>query len=396
MADDDLNPYQYRLLGHYIRVEECWESVRTTARITRMSVGMVVKTRQALVDLGYIQVEESEKGTYLVEVIDRMAENVSRYAEQAAKKKQRSSNEQGKNQVKGVHHMNASVHHMNTSKLEGVHQVNQRITITLEEEQKESAAPVGTDSLSGDTLVTNGEALLEQALADVEVSLPIEAALEPPTHADNLPESPKKLPRPRKAKAAPGSDVALRLSKETRDQLMQAACYAFNEPKGGYTAKLGYFFAGMLKKDPDKKSDDLVSWQPDPSATPELIPLEIIGFTLWYARHHDTCKTFAEQKRLPQTPEILRKHWDRWLARIPADPKFYPYWTGEAKPILEGLMRGEKLRPKTYSEPKPGISTESGGTVAPASKTFERSKETAFIDRREEGALDTLGELFGA
>src|SRR5688572_30570676 len=105
MADDDLGPYEYRLLGHYIRVGECWESVRTTAQITKMSVGMVVKTRKGLATLGYIQVEPHPKEeTYLVTVVDRMAENVARYSGQAAEKKRRSSGEQSKNTV---HQVNA-------------------------------------------------------------------------------------------------------------------------------------------------------------------------------------------------------------------------------------------------------------------------------------------------
>lgn len=83
MADDDLNPYQYRLLGHYIRVGKCWEGTRKTAKKTKMSLGMVVKTRQELADLGYIRLEfpETQAETMRVIVLDRMAENVRRYTE---------------------------------------------------------------------------------------------------------------------------------------------------------------------------------------------------------------------------------------------------------------------------------------------------------------------------
>lgn len=122
MADDDLNPYEYRLLGHYRRVcgegkdGHCWEAVRTTAKITRMSVGKVVSTRQRLSELGYIKILEpgNETQTTVIVVLDRMPENVARYYIE------RSPHEQS------VHHMNASVH-----------QVNERITIEEEPIKKE-------------------------------------------------------------------------------------------------------------------------------------------------------------------------------------------------------------------------------------------------------------------
>lgn len=114
MADDDLGPYEYRLLGHYVRVcgsgGECWESTRTTAEKTKMSVGMVSKARKELERLGYIKVaENSQHKTMTIIVVDRMAENSSRYGSKPA---ECSPHEQ-------------SVHHMNKS----VHQVKQRKTI---------------------------------------------------------------------------------------------------------------------------------------------------------------------------------------------------------------------------------------------------------------------------
>lgn len=117
MADDDLNPYQYRLLGHYIRVGECWKSVRRTAKDAKISVGMVVKTRNELVDLGYIRVQHRDDDTCLVTVIDRMTENVARYA----------------NCSPHEH----TVHTVNTP----VHDMNQRIT--QEEEPNKNGTPNG-------------------------------------------------------------------------------------------------------------------------------------------------------------------------------------------------------------------------------------------------------------
>jgi hypothetical protein len=129
MADDDLDPYQYRLLGHYKRVcgkkGACWESTRTTAKITRMSVGKVSKTRLELESLGYIHMEERANDTLRITMIDRMADNVARYVE-------RSPDEQG------VHEVNtAFTPRTRRSRGEqGVHEVKQRITNEEEPSQE--------------------------------------------------------------------------------------------------------------------------------------------------------------------------------------------------------------------------------------------------------------------
>lgn len=91
MADDDLDVYEYRLLGHYIRVGLTYEGTRTTANKTKMSVGKVVSTRNKLEEKGYITMQkpETQADTVIVTIVDRMAENVARYS------KERSSGEQG-------------------------------------------------------------------------------------------------------------------------------------------------------------------------------------------------------------------------------------------------------------------------------------------------------------
>lgn len=123
MADDDLNPYQYRLLAHFKRVcgteGKCFQGTRGIAKVCQMSVGKVVSTRRELEKLGYIRIVERPDSTLLITIVDRMSENVARYS-------RRSPDEQG-------------VHHMNT----GVHEVNQRITLEEEPPKKESA-PIGT------------------------------------------------------------------------------------------------------------------------------------------------------------------------------------------------------------------------------------------------------------
>lgn len=108
MADDDLDPYQYRLLAHYKRVcgknGECYQSTRTVAEVCQMSVGKVASVRRELETMGYIRILERGDTTFLITIIDRMKENVERYAK-------RSQDEHS------VHEVNANVH-----------EVKQRIT----------------------------------------------------------------------------------------------------------------------------------------------------------------------------------------------------------------------------------------------------------------------------
>lgn len=88
MAEDDLDPFQYRLLAHYIR----WydgkpypESIRQTASATKMSVNKVQSALDELSALGYLEVyrptqQEARNGaTIKVKVIDRWMENINRY-----------------------------------------------------------------------------------------------------------------------------------------------------------------------------------------------------------------------------------------------------------------------------------------------------------------------------
>lgn len=88
MADDDLGSFEYRLLGHYIRVcgaEEggvCYQTVRTIADITKMSIPKVIAARNELAKTGWIRVEVRANKTHNVTIVDRMAENVRRYSVQ--------------------------------------------------------------------------------------------------------------------------------------------------------------------------------------------------------------------------------------------------------------------------------------------------------------------------
>jgi hypothetical protein len=94
MDDDLLDPFQYRLLGHYRRVcgdkdgnysGTCWQTTETIAKECKMSEAKVRSTRRFLRDNGYISVEEPDGRTVKVTCIDRMAENKARYADPSRK-----------------------------------------------------------------------------------------------------------------------------------------------------------------------------------------------------------------------------------------------------------------------------------------------------------------------
>lgn len=86
MADDEMDPYQYRLYGHYKRIGECWESTRTTARMTGMSIGKVVETRNWLAQNRWIELAQHTSGSILVRIVDRWLENFTRYSKLPLKK----------------------------------------------------------------------------------------------------------------------------------------------------------------------------------------------------------------------------------------------------------------------------------------------------------------------
>lgn len=122
MADDELDPFEYRLYAHYKRVcgarneGMCWESVRTTAKKTRMSLGQVVDTRDRLATMGWIEIHAaSNTQSLLITLPDRWLENLLRYTPDEDLEKlglTRSSSEQPDQTVHGV---NSTVHGVNSS-----------------------------------------------------------------------------------------------------------------------------------------------------------------------------------------------------------------------------------------------------------------------------------------
>lgn len=89
IAEDDLDPFQYRLLAHYVRWTghggESDESIRATAKATKMSANKVRLTLEELETLKYIAVkrptpQEARNGkTIHITILDRWMDNISRY-----------------------------------------------------------------------------------------------------------------------------------------------------------------------------------------------------------------------------------------------------------------------------------------------------------------------------
>lgn len=83
MDDDDLNPYQYRLLGHYRRVcgahGFCDETVAQTAKKCQIGHNKVREIRNWLADEGYINLERISEFEVKITLKNRLVENIERY-----------------------------------------------------------------------------------------------------------------------------------------------------------------------------------------------------------------------------------------------------------------------------------------------------------------------------
>lgn len=183
--DDDLDPYEYRLLGHYRRVcgvngGKCSESVETTAAKTKMSVGKVSQIRRRLCALKRINLTEGGNNSIIVTLRDCWLENILRYTP--------SSDETSLHQVKADSDKPSSG--------EGsLHVVKQRTTSIEKPDNKQPEK--------------------ENTLSDV----PSDA---PPV---SEPSSEKKAER-------------------QKNPLQEAVCFAFYLKPGGYAGKLGKWLTG--------------------------------------------------------------------------------------------------------------------------------------------------------
>lgn len=252
--------------------------------------------------------------------------------------------------------------------------------IKKEKEKKERKDSPHGDSRSDDApVMANARSIVQDAFAvNQSVSVKVDDASAQPADCKS---TQKLLPRPDAKAVAPSPATPPK-------PLMAAVCYAMNEPRGSVPGMIGKFFSGTLDKK-DKKDTAWTDCQPDLSPTPELLPLQIIAFTLWYSRHDKYKSTFAEHKALPMTPRILRERWDIYMAR---DDTTHVYWMAQARPILERLLRGEKVSSAV------ALSTGNTGRVesAQAYKPIKPTLDPAYLDRRQAGDLEVAARLFGA
>lgn len=79
--DLGLTQSEHRLITHYIRRGNCFESVRTTAKVCRMNKDTVRLARESLAEKGLIKLnlQEGDYSTYKIEVTDIQLDGILWY-----------------------------------------------------------------------------------------------------------------------------------------------------------------------------------------------------------------------------------------------------------------------------------------------------------------------------
>jgi len=115
IADDDLNLYEYRLYGHYVKVcgmcrGVCEQSVREMADKLGMGKTKLMESRDSLRAKGYIRfvrvgkasASVGESVTYAISIVSKWTENMNRYAALDASIQERPPNNSVPNEVRSV------------------------------------------------------------------------------------------------------------------------------------------------------------------------------------------------------------------------------------------------------------------------------------------------------
>ena len=81
LADDSgLDVYEFRLLVHYYRVGDCWQSTTTTADACNISRSQVVAKRQSLAKKGWITIKRGNaQDSLVITIVDKWDENHKKY-----------------------------------------------------------------------------------------------------------------------------------------------------------------------------------------------------------------------------------------------------------------------------------------------------------------------------
>lgn len=208
MADDDLNIYEFRLLGHYTRIcgqegGRCWQGIKTIHEKTGISLGMITRTRNSLEAKGFISVsvpdgKSRNRGESIsVSIVDRWQENTVRYC-----KDSESANIENDDNV--ISYSEIAVSPGETNKI----YINQE-----PEKEKEktttTALPDNSDIPGPEALPTGGSGYTVPVLTEVDLwesnAMTLPAEIEPPARIFVLEETPSKHEPP--AQLQPGQSV---------------------------------------------------------------------------------------------------------------------------------------------------------------------------------------------
>jgi len=269
MADDELNPSQYRLLGHYVRWAgqggQCEEGIRETARVTRMGKDTIRKTRTELENMGYIRVisptaEEQKQGIPTVIVVrDRWAENVQRYQKGVPNQAHPIPNQ--------VHLSDETCTQSGTPPVPNQAPTNNALEERIEK-QEYSPAPIGTEETP-----TAFKPFIETELFE-------ESATEEITEQQAY-------------------DLAV--------------CYFFgikhptlNNNKGwSHVRKMGNFFRGKIGQDKPNDAFKEFQFKEEP-----FTALEIIGMKLWWTDQFDDISMLQKPATIAEKETIFRPTYD--------------------------------------------------------------------------------------
>jgi hypothetical protein len=243
---------------------------------------------------------------------------------------------------------------------------------TQREEKRESAC---STQPTNDTITPDGDSL------SVELRLEERATSSKSMTTEAKEESSQSVESPQTLKSLPQSQPS---TSPAPSLMREVIHYSFTNGIGGMAGRLSGFFAGTLKDHPRQRA-----WaQTQPSEQPAT-PQEIVALALWYSHNPDYSRSYAEKKGLPKTPSVLRERLDEFR-----DSVEYSRAMELAKPILERLCRGEKLRLEPVSEVKTPMPQRVES--AQAYKPIKPTLDPAYLDRRQPGDLELAARLFGA
>jgi len=155
IADDDLNLYEYRLYGHYVKVcgmcrGVCEQSVREMADKLGMGPNKLMESRDSLRDKGYIRfvrvgkasASVGEGATYAISIVSKWTENMNRYAALDASIQERPPNNSVPNEERNASIQKRSVSNEIRSVSNEIRSVSNEIQRDQEVKKEEKELPL--------------------------------------------------------------------------------------------------------------------------------------------------------------------------------------------------------------------------------------------------------------